>query len=99
MMEHRILEFSDPWDRDTSGLANYTGTVYYVNSGNSEWRIDGWVYKETLMGAVYYFDYDRYYTTYEGMFDSLPEEHQNIILWNLDIWRLSSTKELIETLP
>ena len=81
----------------------YTGTVYfYGNPSVSIWVLDGWIYKAytvdddwTRTLELKYYDYDKNVVkSFEEMFDSLPTELQEIIIWNLDIWRLETTKDL-----
>lgn len=81
----------------------YTGTVYYTNSFTSEWFIDGYVYKKmkyeswTESWRLIYFAYGgKSLAKFEEMFESLPEDHKEVIIWNWDIWNLKSTKELAE---
>lgn len=86
----------------------YTGTHYNMMSHTSSWYLNGQLKKKIYHTnaarpfikefIVYYAYHDRIgcirVDTFEEMFDSLTEEEKEIVIWNLDIWKLNNVKNL-----
>ena len=53
------------------------------------WYINGHFYKmRDRYGNFDFYDIRSYHTSsFEDMFDSLPPEYQEIIIWNFDLWK------------
>lgn len=77
---------ADIWDNLGYGIVYQQNRIYhYVR----RWYIKGYYYKErNWYGDIYYYGIDGFrVASFEDMFESLPEEYQEVILWNLDQWK------------
>ena len=82
----------------------YTGTIYFESSGASYWLISGlWRKRQLITGKpsyqVRYPTGDRICFAFEEMFEALNDQEKEIILWNIDLWNLSSVEYLERDYP
>ena len=82
---------------------DYTGTLYIIQQKKSLWIMNGKTRKLAFPNEKIYFLHTpeapnrKVVKTFEEMFDTLPPEEKEIILWNLDIWMLNSVESLSTT--